>query len=57
MGEQSLKISKLVDERNEINAKVLVFEKIMEQAQENERVTNESIREQIDDLHKYVEER
>lgn len=57
VGEQSAKISKLVDERNEMNAKVLVFEKIMEQAQDTERLANEAIREQIDSLQKYVDER
>lgn len=57
VGEQSMQISKLVDERNEMNARMLVFEKIMEQAQDNERVTNESIREHIDELQKYVEDR
>jgi chromosome segregation ATPase len=57
VGEQSMQISKLVDERNEMNARMLVFEKIMEQAQDNERVTNESIREHIEELQKYVEDR
>lgn len=52
-----MQISKLVDERNEMNARMLVFEKIMEQAQDNERVTNESIREHIEELQKYVEDR
>jgi len=53
--QQSSRVTKLIDERNQLNARLLIFEKIFEQNQETERATLETLLDQIENLKKQLE--